>query len=60
MLCCICNEKEAKVHLTNVQGDRFQKFDLCEECAKQQGVDDATGFALGDLVKTLQNQRPSG
>ena len=37
MLCCICKEKEATVHLTKIAGDKMQKVDLCEECAKSKG-----------------------
>src|SRR5205814_8164570 len=50
MLCCICKEKEATVHLTQIAGDKMQKVDLCEECAKTKGVNDPTGFSLADLL----------
>jgi protein arginine kinase activator len=50
MLCCVCNQKEAKVHLTKVDGDKVQKVDLCEDCAKAKGIDDPAGFALADLL----------
>jgi len=50
MLCCICKEKDAKVHLTQIVGDKMQKVDLCEECAKQKGVNDPAGFSLADLL----------
>ena len=53
MLCCICKEKEAKVHLTQINGDKMQKVDLCEECAKTKGVNDPTGFSLADLLLGL-------
>jgi len=53
MLCCICKEKEATVHLTQIGGDKMQKVDLCEECAKTKGVDDPTGFSLADLLLGL-------
>ncbi|HEY5913488.1 MAG TPA: UvrB/UvrC motif-containing protein [Verrucomicrobiae bacterium] len=53
MLCCICKEKEAKVHLTQIAGDKMQKVDLCEECAKNKGVNDPTGFSLADLLLGL-------
>lgn len=49
MLCCICKQKEATVHLTQITGDKMQKVDLCEECAKTKGVNDPTGFSLADL-----------
>ncbi|MDB6034063.1 MAG: mcsA [Verrucomicrobiales bacterium] len=53
MMCCICKEKEAKVHLTQIVGDKMQKVDLCEECAKHKGVNDPAGFSLADLLLGL-------
>lgn len=48
MLCSICKEREATVHLTNIIGDKMQKVDLCEECAKSKGVNDPAGFSFAD------------
>jgi protein arginine kinase activator len=53
MLCSICKEKEATVHLTQITGDKMQKVDLCEECAKTKGVNDPTSFHQVDLVLGL-------
>jgi protein arginine kinase activator len=53
MLCSICKEKPATVHLTQIVGDKMQKLDLCEECAKAKGVNDPSGFALADLMLGL-------
>jgi protein arginine kinase activator len=53
MLCSICKDKEATVHLTQIAGDKMQKVDLCEECAKTKGVNDPTGFSLADLLLGL-------
>jgi protein arginine kinase activator len=53
MLCCVCKEKEAKVHLTQIVGDKMQKVDLCEACAAQKGVNDPAGFSLADLLLGL-------
>ena len=53
MLCCVCKEKEATVHLTQIAGEKVQKVDLCEECAKQKGVNDPAGFSLADLLLGL-------
>jgi protein arginine kinase activator len=53
MLCCVCKEKEATVHLTQIAGDKMQKVDLCEDCAKQKGVNDPAGFSLADLLLGL-------
>jgi protein arginine kinase activator len=53
MLCCICKEREATVHYTKIDGDKIQKVDLCEECAKTKGVSDPTGFSLADQLLGL-------
>ncbi len=50
MLCSICKEKEAKVHYTNIVGDKVQKVDLCEDCAKSKGVTDPVAFSLADSL----------
>lgn len=52
MLCSICKEKNATVHLTDIKGDKIQKVDLCEECAKSKGVNDST-FAIADMLLGL-------
>ena len=54
MLCCICREKEARVHLTQIVGEKMQKVDLCEECAKKKRVNDPAGFSLADLLVSMQ------
>lgn len=53
MLCCVCKQKEATVHLTQIAGEKMQKVDLCEECAKEKGVNDPAGFSLADLLLGL-------
>ena len=53
MQCSICKEKPATVHLTQIVGDKMQKLDLCEDCAKTKGVNDPSGFALADIMLGL-------
>lgn len=63
MLCDICKENEAKVHLTQIVDGKMQKVDLCESCAKEKGVSDPTGFSLADLLLGLgaaEELKPSG
>ncbi|HEV2695525.1 MAG TPA: UvrB/UvrC motif-containing protein [Verrucomicrobiae bacterium] len=49
----MCKEKPATVHLTQIVGDKMQKLDLCEECAKAKGINDPTSFAMADLMLGL-------
>src|SRR5271157_2945385 len=53
MLCMFCKQNPAKVHLTQIVGDKMQKVDLCEDCAKTKGVNDPAGFSLADLLLGL-------
>jgi protein arginine kinase activator len=55
MSCCICQKKEAIVHLTQIAGDKMQKLDLCEECAQQKSVNEPAGFSLSDLLLAADN-----
>jgi protein arginine kinase activator len=48
-----CKQNDAKVHLTQIVGDKVQKVDLCEDCAKTKGVNDPAGFSLADLLLGL-------
>lgn len=53
MLCSICKEKEATVFFTHIEGDKIQKMDICEDCAKTKGVNDPASFALADMLLGL-------
>ncbi len=53
MLCMLCKQNPAKVHLTQIVADKMQKVDLCEECAKQKGINDPASFAFADLLLGL-------
>ncbi len=50
--CQICG-KPATVHLTQISGNKIQKFDLCDECAKEKGITDPDGFSLGEIKAGL-------
>ena len=53
MQCSICKEKPATVHLTQIVGEKMQKLDLCEDCAKAKGINDPKSFGLADLDLVL-------
>lgn len=53
MLCDICKQNVATVHLTQLIDGKTKKVDLCESCSKAKGVDDPTGFSLADLLLGL-------
>lgn len=53
MLCGLCKQKEATVHLTQIAEEKMQKVDLCEQCAKEKGVNDPESFSLADMLLGL-------
>ena len=50
MLCNVCKQNEAKVHLTQIVGDKMQKVDLCEACSREKGVGDPASYSLAELL----------
>ncbi len=58
-MCCICKEKQATVHLTQIVGDKMQKVDLCEECAKTKGVNDPPAFRWRTCCSAWARRRKS-
>jgi len=53
MLCDICKTNVAKIHLTEIEGGKTKKVDLCEECSKEKGVEGSNSFALADMLLGL-------
>src|SRR5438552_12573879 len=53
MLCDICKQNVATVHLTQMVEGKTKRVVLCAACSKDKGVDDATGFSLADLLLGL-------
>lgn len=49
MQCDFCGNK-ATVFLTQLVEGEMKKMCLCEECAREKGVTDPTGFSLADTV----------
>ena len=49
MKCDYC-EKKATVFLTQLAEGQMKKVCLCDDCAKERGVTDPTGFSLADML----------
>lgn len=50
MQCDVCNQNKATVFLTQIVKGEMQKINLCQECSREKGVTDPTGFALADML----------
>jgi protein arginine kinase activator len=50
MICEVCKEKEATVHLTQVIDGAIKKLHLCEECAAKSGFDVHGPISITDIL----------
>ena len=56
MLCDQCHEREAVVHLTQIENEQVTTLHLCEQCAAEKGVESAGRAAktpLGDFLAAM-------
>ena len=66
MVCNICGQSEATIHLTEILNNQMVEVHLCETCAEQKGADFKSHFdfnkllaSLGDLGAELKPERIS-
>ena len=55
MLCNVCGKNEARVHLSQIEEGKTTRVDLCEFCAKERGIDDAS--LVSDLISGIQGKK---
>ena len=53
MLCEVCKQSQATVHLTEIVNDQMTELHLCETCANQKGSQVESHFGLADLLSGL-------
>ena len=53
MLCDLCKQVQASVHLTEIVNDQMTELHLCEGCANQKGSQVESHFGLADLLSGL-------
>jgi protein arginine kinase activator len=59
MLCDNCHERDAVVHLTQIENNSVTQIHLCERCAAERGVETTVAEAkhpLGELLHSVQAQ----
>ncbi len=64
MVCNVCGQNEATIHLTEVLNNQMVEVHLCESCAEQKGTDFKVHFdfnkllaSLGDIGVDLKSER---
>ena len=61
MICELCQEREATVHLTQVLDGAVKKLHLCEDCAAKSGVDVHGPLSISDILLGLgMAKEPTG
>ena len=53
MLCEVCKQGQATVHLTEIVNEQMTELHLCEACANQKGAQVESHFGLSDLLSGL-------
>ena len=53
MLCELCKQTQATVHLTEIVNEQMSELHLCEACANQKGAQVESHFGLSDLLSGL-------
>ena len=53
MLCELCKQTQATVHLTEIINEQMTELHLCEACANQKGAQVESHFGLSDLLSGL-------
>ena len=53
MLCELCKQSQATVHLTEIINDQMTELHLCEACANQKGAQVESHFGLSDMLSGL-------
>lgn len=58
MKCECCQKTEATIHLTQVVDGEIRKLNLCQECAKENGIDLNSPISITDVLLGLGSALP--
>jgi len=56
MKCDICRQKEATIHFTEIIDDKKNELHICEECAKEKGIDispENVNIDISNLISSI-------
>jgi len=59
MLCQICNNKDATIHLTEITDGARSEMHICEQCAAEQGIAVKSHIPINELLSSLLAVQPS-
>lgn len=55
MLCQICGKSEATVEFTEIINDEVKQLHLCDQCAKEKGIEMEQNFSIADLLAGMSD-----
>ena len=58
MKCEFCNKEKATIHLTQVVNGEMKKLNLCQECAKNNGIDLNSPISITDVLMGIDKKNP--
>ncbi len=53
MLCDICHENEATIHITEIINDEAKELHVCQQCAEAESIKMQQSFGIADLLSGL-------
>lgn len=56
MKCDNCKISKATIFVSQKVGDKFQKVNLCKQCASEKGIEDPTAYALVEMLEGMGKQ----
>ena len=60
MKCEFCKKEKATIHLTQVVNGEMKKLNLCQSCAKKNGVDLNSPISITDVLMGIGNEKGRG
>jgi len=55
MLCQICGKNESTVEFTEIINDEVKQLHLCDQCAKEKGIEMEQNFGIADLLAGMSD-----
>ena len=59
MLCSQCGKNEATIHITEIEDDSIVKVHLCEECAREKGIEMSPPESISEIISSLTEIKSS-
>lgn len=55
MICQVCGKNEAMVEFTEIINEEVKQLHLCDQCAKEKGIEMEQNFSIADLLAGMSD-----